>query len=118
MLGWEVFVYRHRATNPGEGLLVGRWMTGIFGLKWIDELVKAQRAVDLGGNGYPCRYSMAASTFMSVVTNGLPSHDTPPVIGEDYALPAGWNSEPELNMAVLAECGRDEELVIEAWDQS
>jgi hypothetical protein len=118
MLGWEVFVYRRGKSDPGEGLLVGRWMTGLFGLGWLHDLVKAQEAIDLGGNGYPCRFSIPAAKFMSAMANGPPPHDSPPVIGQNYALPAGFNSEPGLDLAALAECADDETLIIEAWDQS
>jgi hypothetical protein len=60
MLGWHVSVYRQKdggsspATFPTpEGTRLAVWQTGIGGLDWLDELVKAGKAIDLGGNGYP-----------------------------------------------------------------
>jgi len=49
---------------------------------------------------------------------GPPRHNGPPVFGEDYVLPGGWVGDFELDRAALAECRPDEELVVEAWDQS
>ncbi|HSB61423.1 MAG TPA: hypothetical protein VLI67_06870 [Vicinamibacteria bacterium] len=111
-------VFRNVSGESLERVLVARWMTGVFGLRWIDDLVKARKAVDLGGNGYPCRYSIAAGVLRPVISNGLPPNESPPVIGADYALPGGWSSELKVDAAALSECRSEEELLIEAWDQS
>ena len=118
MLGWGVHVYRGLAGNPSTRIRVARWRTGIFGLTWIDDLVKTGKAMDLGGSGYPSRYSMPAGVFLSVISKGLPPTESPAVIGDDYVLPSGWNGEIEVDVAALSECGNEEELLIEAWDQS
>lgn len=118
MLGWEVSVSRRRATDPPDGLPVARWRTGLFGLEWIDKLVTTHRAVDLGGDGYPLRYSMTVSTFMSAVSDGSPSYDTPQAVAADSAQPSGWSSAARLNVPALSESLSDEELFVEAWDLS
>lgn len=120
MLGWEVFVYRQIRTPQGEPgkILLARWMTGLNGLDWLEDLVKTNRAVDLGGDGYPCRYSIAAGVLSPVLSRGLPAHDGPPVIGDDYALPAGWNGDLKADHAALASRPSEEQLLVEAWDQS
>ena len=61
MLGWDVMVVRKVSGNPPDGTVVlARWTTGLAGLRWFDEMVKINKATDLGGNGYPLKYSIAA----------------------------------------------------------
>jgi len=120
MLGWEVFVLREKdsSTRRTAGLWLASWETGLFGLQWIDELVKQGKAADLGGNGYPNRYTTSANLLFPILMSGLPENESPPVVSDDYALPAGWNSTLKLNSQQIAKCAEDEPLVIEAWDQS
>jgi hypothetical protein len=64
MLGWHISVYRQKvgglSTPKGQRLAV--WQTGLGGLDWLDELVKAGKAINLGENGgYPCRYTATLS---------------------------------------------------------
>jgi hypothetical protein len=113
VLGWEIFV-----TRQGSDALVATWRTGTGGLEWLNNLVKAHRAVDLGGNGYPMRYSVAAGVILPILTKTLPPNNSPMVIGEDYVLPPGWSEEVQLNAENAAACRADEQLMVEAWDQS
>ncbi len=60
MLGWCIGVYRQKdssvspgKSDPPEGARLAVWQTGLGGLDWPNELVKAGKAIDLGGNGYP-----------------------------------------------------------------
>ncbi|WP_166213102.1 hypothetical protein [Cognatiluteimonas telluris] len=116
MLGWDVLVFREGADSLKDSALI-RWDTGVFGLDWLDDLVKANKAVDLGGNGYPNRYSVTAATLLPILANGLPRNHSPLVIGEDYSLPPGWNGQLKIEPAALG-CSPGDILVIEAWDQS
>jgi hypothetical protein len=121
MLGWEVFVSRQETESSLEKqdeVLLARWTTGIRGLDWIDDLIKADKATDLGGNGYPFRYSSTAGVLLPILTGGLPPNSSPAVIGDDYVLPPGWNGNIELDLAKWSDCPSEERLVIEAWDQS
>lgn len=112
MLGWEIFVFQV-ADNSSS---IANWKTGVFGLRWIDELVTVGNAIDLEGNGYPNRYSIAAGVLLPIIQAGLPSNDSPLIIGDDYILSKGWNGE--LFLEKLANYPADEILIIEAWDQS
>ena len=112
MLGWEVFVF----PEDDDSKDTARWMTGLGGLAWVDELVKKGQAEDLGGNGYPDRYSVTAGTLMSILKDGLPDNKSPLVIGDDYVHPKGWNGQ--LRIGNLLECPPDQILILEAWDQS
>ena len=113
MLGWDVIV-----TRQGSDAIVARWSTSVFGLKWLDSLVESHRAVDLGGNGYPNRYSIAAGVLLPIISGTLPANGSPLVIGEDYVTPAGWSGTVELNAQNASGCRSDEQLLLEAWDQS
>jgi hypothetical protein len=71
MLGWHISVYQQSdggnvpatpETSAGTRLAV--WQTGLYGLRWLDELVAEGRAIDLGGNGYPNRYTAAAEHLL------------------------------------------------------
>jgi hypothetical protein len=113
VLGWEVFV-----TRQGSDASVANWKTSVFGLTWLDQLVEENRAVDLGGNGYPNRYSVAARVLLPIITGTLPANASPLVVGEDYVMPAGWSGVAELNAHNVAACHPDEQLLVEVWDQS
>lgn len=116
MLAWNVFVYR--IVGEGERVLLARWMTGAFGLKWLDEFIQSKKAVSLGGDGYPVRYTLKGSALRQALLHGLPTNHSPMVIGEDYVMGSGWNGERQVDEVLLADCGDDEDLALEAWDQS
>ena len=119
MLGWDVMVLRREIRSSGKPeCVLARWTTGVFGLKWLDDLVKEGKAIDLGGNGYPNLYSITLDVVLPILLRGLPANDSPVVIGDDYVLPQGWNGKLEINEAELVDCPSGESLVIEAWDQS
>jgi len=124
VIGFEIFVYRAdlvsdpAANWPEEQALLVSWLVGGFhGLDWIDNLTKAGKANDLGGNGYPLRYTALAKDLLPIITNGIPRPAGPPIIGDEYYLPAGWIGKPEICEALSA-IPSDQVLLINAWDQS
>jgi hypothetical protein len=122
MLGWEFFVTRQRQGGPIEsgakGQPLARWMAGLGGTKWIDDLVAEGTATDLGGNGYPCRYTVTAGALANVLKHGLPEHKGPPVVGDDYYLPGGWTGNASIDYQAIAALDPAEVLLVDAWDQS
>jgi len=80
MLGWHISVYRQKSggASPAtaltpKGARLAVWQTGLDGLDWFEELVKAGKAINLGDNGgYPCRYTATAECLI------LHFIDTPP----------------------------------------
>jgi len=85
MLGWEVIVKKESdADQAGQSLM--SWSTGIGGLSWLDELVKQGLVQDLGGNGYPNKYSGQASIILPKIVPSLPSYEGKVVIGMDWPL--------------------------------
>ena len=55
-------------------------------------LAEAGLAKAPGGNGYPLHFRVRAGAFCKTIGDGLPAHDSPEVIGDDYVLPAGYNA--------------------------
>lgn len=124
MIGFEVFVYRAdlvadpSANWPEESALLVSWLVGGFhGLDWIDALVKEGKAVSLGGNGYPLRYTALAKDLLPRIAAGIPRPAGGPILGEDYFLPAGWIGKADLREG-FASCPPEQLLLINAWDQS
>lgn len=122
MLGWEFFIRRQAgtATAPRKtnAPLLASWMAGLGGTEWLDDLVSAGIAVHLDGNGYPTRYSIPAGALVEVLGHGLPKHDGPLVIGDDYVVPGGWAGNAKIDLASLQSLAPNELLLVEAWDQS
>lgn len=114
MLGWEIFVYR--PTTPD--VLIARWITSIGGLEWLDQLVRDNKVVDLGGDGYPNKYVSTARVLLPTIKAGPPAHKSPAVISDHYALPPGWSSEVTWNKREVMACSANDQLIVEAWDQS
>ena len=51
---------------------IADWRAEFDGLRWIDDLVKAEGAVDLGGNGYPSWYTAQAKHLLQRFIDGPP----------------------------------------------
>ena len=125
MLGWNIGVYRLMENEEGPatatsayGTRLAVWQTGLYGLKWIDELVKEGKAIDLDGNGYPFRYTATAEHLIPHFVNGVPearerwSFEVTDIILE------GWEGKTAIDQAAIALCRPDEWLLVEAWDES
>ena len=125
MLGWHISVYRQcdEGRSPAtfessEGARLAVWQTALGGLKWVDELVKAGRAIDLGGNGYPCRYTATAENLSPRILDGPPGARQVWVSGANDILTEKWAGKTVIDATAIAECRPDEWLLIEAWDES
>ncbi len=117
MLGWQVIVKKESdADQAGQSLM--SWTTGIGGLSWLDELAKQGLAQDLGGKGYPNKYSGKAFIILPKIVPSLPSYEGKVVIGDDYVLEAGENWAIKINQPKIDACKPEELLIIEAWDGS
>jgi len=127
MLGWQIYINRtpSRATGTAtedslrDESLLASWLTGINGCKWIEALVEEGKANYLGSyGGYPRSYSAKAEYVIPLVLSLKAKADGATVIGEDYAHIGGFNSSIELFLDRIKACPLEEELSIEAWDQS
>ena len=115
MLGWQVFVLKE---SDADGKSMISWSTGFDGLSWLDELVKQGLAQDLGGSGYPNKYSGKASIILPKIVPSLPNYEGKLVIGDDYVLEGGENWAININQPKIDACKPDEQLIIEVWDKS
>jgi hypothetical protein len=125
MLGWHISIYRQ--TNDGAtpakddsglGARLAVWQTGLGGLDWIEELVKAGKAIDLGGNGYPCRYTATAENIIPRIIVEPPGARRIWSSGVHDILTEKWEGKTVIDRAVAVACRPDEWLLIEAWDES
>lgn len=124
MLGWNISVYRleqgavRATTKSPTGVRLAVWQTGLDGLDWIDELVKQGKAMNLGGNGYPCRFTATAEHLIPHFVNGVPeAHSTWSFEASDILLKE-WEGKTAVDQTALAACRPDEWLLLVAWDES
>ncbi|WP_217922145.1 hypothetical protein [Miltoncostaea oceani] len=125
MIGWHVSVSRQaadrRAPATGDterGARIAVWQTGSGGLGWIDALVREGRALNLGGNGYPYRYTAPARHLLPAIEDGPPEARDPWVHGSGDMLGEDWSGRTVIDRPAARDCPPDEWLVVEAWDES
>jgi hypothetical protein len=124
MLGWNISVYKleqgavRATTKSPTGVRLAVWQTGLDGLDWIDELVKDGKAMNLGGNGYPCRFTATAEHLIPHFVNGSPeAHSTLSFEGSGILM-EGWKNKTAIDQTAIAACRPDEWLLLMAWDES
>ncbi len=124
MLGFNVGIYRQ--TNEGNspatmtspaGTRLAIWQT--FGtLQWIDKLVEEGAVIDLGGDGYPLRYTAATENIIPKIINGPPEANPIWFSDPGDTFIEGYVGKTLIDHAAIAACRPDEWLIIEAWDES
>lgn len=113
MLGWQVHV-----KQESDGLIAS-WCVGIGGLDWLDELVKQGLAQNLGGNGYPCKYSAKADIILPKIVPSPPVNENAKLtLGDDYIIDTKDSWDIKINQEVARGCKPSDTLTIEAWDLS
>jgi hypothetical protein len=127
MLGWHVSVYRQPdgGSSPAtfrspEGVRIAVWQTDVHGLDWLIDLAKQGKAVDLGGNGYPSRFTARSEILVPhLVGETFPANQTW-VIGEGtyIADPKAWVGKTQVDQEGAQRCRPDEWLLVEVWDES
>jgi hypothetical protein len=77
MLGWHISVYRQQndGTSPALfGAALGRclaiWQAPCEGMDWINELVKEQKVISLGGDGYPYEFTVMTKHLKTRLLDG------------------------------------------------
>ena len=125
MTGWHISVYRQtdKGASPatpesprGERLAV--WQTGDGGLGWIYGLVKEGKAIDLGGDGYPHRFTAAAEHLIPRIVDGPPGARSTWASGATDIITYKWEGKTAVDRAEIADCSPVEWLLVEAWDES
>ena len=125
MIGWNIGVYRQTddgslpaTSESATGTRLAVWQTGLSGLDWIMELVKAENAIDLGGNGYPCRYTATAGNLVPQIIVGPPGARAIWLFDDHDVLTEKWEGKTVIDQTVVSACRQDEWLLVEAWDES
>ncbi|HRA82102.1 MAG TPA: hypothetical protein PL024_11430 [Thauera sp.] len=123
MIGWWIVVAaqtpeeRDRAIDTKPAVLAN-WEVGPGGIEWLHQLVKAGRASQLSFRVYPNRYTAKAANVLPLLAGGPPAHRGPPIIGDDYVMPANWKGNVIFHQDKIEACPPDQVLTIDAWDQS
>ena len=128
MLGWNISV--HRQKNGGaapatkaksyldHGPQVAVWQTSLFGLDWIEELVKDGKAIWIAGGGYPNQYTATAKNIIPTVLKGPPRANAVWACGSHDIIYSWWAGKTVIDQPLAEACRPDEWLLIEAWDES
>ncbi len=124
-LGFHISVYRQQndGTSPAtfrapQGARLAVWQTGLYGLRWIDELVAQHKAIDLGGNGYPLQYTAQASEIIPRLRGEIPEARSVWAADPGDILLPEWLGRTTRDEKTMDACRPDEWLIIEAWDES
>jgi hypothetical protein len=124
MIGWHISVYQQSdgGNSPAtldatEGTRIAVWQSNEYGLRWLDELAAEGKAVDLGGNGYPNRYTATAEHLLPRIL-AKPPEARDIWIGEGTVDPEVWVGKTLIDGVAAGKCRLDEWLLVEAWDES
>jgi hypothetical protein len=124
-LGWHISVYRQQtdgsapaAFGAPRGTRLAVWQTGLGGLDWFNDLVKAQKAIDLGGNGYPMEYTAMAIHIVPRLRGDPPLAKPCWTFGKGDIVTDEWLGQTAKDLEAMNACRPDEWLVIRAWDES
>jgi hypothetical protein len=125
MLGYHISVYKQTdegaspatAESP-EGMRLAVWQTGVGGLDWLAELEKAGKAIFLGGNGYPTRFTATAEHLMPEIISVTQGVGSAWLLGESDIVTEKWEGKDTVNRDAVAACRLDEWLLVEGWDLS
>ena len=97
MLGWNISVFRQleggsspAKADSAKGTRVAVWQAGPEGLRWINELVTMGLAVDLGGDGYPLRYTAQAEHLIPPILEGPPKAQPTWQVDDGDVLTSAW----------------------------
>lgn len=125
MLGWNIGVYRQNdgGASPAKfptpyGTRIAIWQAGLGGLDWLVKLVETGKAIDLGGNGYPNRYTASAENLIPEFIDSPPDVNENWVCGPDDIIGAGWEGKTVIDKAEVSLCRPGEWLLVVAWDES
>lgn len=125
MLGWQISIYKQQndgdspaTAESSKGVRLPVWQAGLGGLDWIYEVINAGNAVGLGGDGYPCRFTMIFKHLIPVLLDGPPAAENAWATGPSETILDGWQGKTVIDHDVEATCRPDEWLLVEAWDVS
>ncbi len=123
MLGWHISVYRQNPPSKEPALWefavggkIAVWSTGLDGMDWLKDLEKNGDGVDLGGDGYPYKFTIPAKALTSYLDLLRP--DSPlwkRGLADDVFI---RRHEGVVNIESLNDCDPDDWLMIRVCDLS
>jgi hypothetical protein len=124
-LGWHISVYRQQtdgsapaAFGAPHGTRLAVWQAALGGLGWLDELVKLQKAIDLGGNGYPREYTAMVIHIVPRLRGDPPLAKPVWTFDKGDIITREWLGKMTKDLEAMDACRPDEWLIIQAWDES
>ena len=97
---------------------IAEWQTGVFGRRWLAELVEEGRVIDLGGNDYPSYYTAPAEELIPRIINGPPASRATWVSDPHDVLTENWRGKTGINHEAAKACPPEECLLVVVWDES
>ncbi|MEO8563733.1 MAG: hypothetical protein ABI601_16765 [bacterium] len=94
------------------------WQTGLAGLRWLDELVNEQKAIALGGNGYPLEYTAMATHVIPRLRGGPPKAIAKWTFDAGDNITEKWLGKTTMDSTAMDACRPNEWLIVQAWDES
>ncbi len=122
MIGYSISVYEFvegmditSISNDNEALAT--WTSASFdGLDWINDLVSAAKAEDLGGEGYPFYYKAQAQVILQALATDTPKNEGQIIMDDENVMTSDWQSK--IDTSAIAKLKPNQQLIIEAWDLS
>lgn len=118
MLGWHFTIEKKRCGEAPGFITLAVWQAAVSGLHWLDQLVKEEKAISLGGDGYPCKFKAQTKVLKPIVFSGPPYANA--VWGFDHGdiLLPGWQGKTCIDRDAWEACDPDEWLDIVVYDES
>ena len=101
-----------------QGTRLAVWQTDWEGLRWVDALVEAGKAIDLGGGSYPSTYTARAEHLVPQLVDDPPGARRTWVYGQSDVVTDQWEGKTTIDRATVDERRPEEWLLVEAWDES
>jgi hypothetical protein len=92
-------------------------VSSLDGTYWLDELIATGVATNLGGNGYPDRYMVAAGSLAQLLIHGVPKRYGSIILARG-ADPSTWIANAKIELEQIKAIDPYEQLIVEVWDQS
>ena len=123
MLGWHFIVHKSPCKESAEApngrpTQMAVWQADGSGLGWLDQLVGEKKAISLGGDGYPYRFTAMAKYLKTVILGGPPYARSAWGFEHGDILTSGWKGRTGIDQNAWETCDPDEWLSIDVWDES
>ena len=126
MMCWNISVYRQDndgaspATSESQhSSRIAIWQTKFYSdINWLKDLAKEGKAIDLGGDGYPNRFTATAEHIVPRIIPEPPGARAVWGLDEGDCVTEEWEGRTVVDAALARQCRFDEWLLIVVWDES